>query len=736
MRAALPLPFFWALEFANPGLLAGLAAASIPILIHLLNRRKFRAMQWAAMQFLLAAIRKNQRRIRIEQWLLLAIRTLLVLAIVAAMAKPFLESFGNVITGRRTHRVLILDGSLSMGYSNGGTSRFDQAKALAAQIVKDSRQGDAISVVLMGQPPRVIIGDPSPNLVEVQKEIAELSLPHGATDLAATFEAIDRVLDVSSIPQKEMIFLTDMQKTSWNKPTATSGDGLDRALARLEARRPRSLIIDLGREGSENRAITDLRVEAPVVTAGQGASVRALLHNFGPSRADGVLVRLTLDDRVSSEQLVELPVGEDVPVIFNQHFSASGDHALEISMDNDPLPLDDRRTLVVPVREALAVLLVDGHFKSEPFQAETDYLAQALEPSEASPGQPAQIRCEVVAESQLARRDLAAYDVVALCNMAQFTQGEVAALEAFVDQGGGLVIFGGDQVIAENYNRLLYAEGKGLLPAAIGPSVGDAVKKEAAFAFDPLGYRHSLLAEFRGESDSVTAGLTRALAWQYHRLKLPADSTAQVALAFDTGDPAVFEAPRRRGKVIQVATSADAGWTTWPLHTSYPPLMQRMVFEAASGRLAERNIRVGQPFDQTFPASLAAASVSVIIPQGQIVETRLKSSGGASQLHFEQTDLCGTYQVRVGPPPSLESAFAANPDPAESDLSRLDSTALHEQFPGWNFVHLTNWHEVAQSAAAVSRRGELHRPLLYGALFLLLLESFVAWKFGHHDFPS
>ena len=66
------LPLVWALEFANPGLLAGMAAASMPILIHLLNRRKFRETRWAAMRFLLAAIRKNQRRIRIEQWLLLA----------------------------------------------------------------------------------------------------------------------------------------------------------------------------------------------------------------------------------------------------------------------------------------------------------------------------------------------------------------------------------------------------------------------------------------------------------------------------------------------------------------------------------------------------------------------------------------------------------------------------------------------------------------------------------------
>ena len=123
-----------------------------------------------------------------------------------------------MIAGRRTHRVLVLDGSLSMGYTTGGTSRFDQAKALAAQLVKDSRRGDAISVDLMGEPPRVVIGDPSPNLAEVQKEIQELTLPHGATDLQATFEAIDRVLEVSTIPQKEIIFLTDLQAASWRRP--------------------------------------------------------------------------------------------------------------------------------------------------------------------------------------------------------------------------------------------------------------------------------------------------------------------------------------------------------------------------------------------------------------------------------------------------------------------------------------------------------------------------------------
>jgi hypothetical protein len=728
------IPLIWALGFANAPLLYGLAAASIPVIIHLLNRRKYREVPWAAMRFLLAAIRKNRRRIRIEQWILLAVRTLIILLVVAAMAKPFLEAFGIVIAGQRVHRVLVLDASLSMGYTSGGTSRFEQARTIAASLVKSSRQGDAISVILMGEPPRVAIGDPSPNLGEVEKEIGELVLTHGASDLSATFEAVDRVLDASSISQKEVIFLTDLQATSWRPPGAAD-ERLKRALARMESRQMRSVLIDLGKSGGENRAVTELRLDAPVVTVGSSALIRGVVRNFGDARVEGVRARMTVDGLMGPEDSADLTPGEDHPVVFRYQFSAPGDHLIELSIDDDPLALDNRRLLVVPVRESLNVLLVDGHFRPEPFQAETDYLAQALAPTEGSPGQANPIKIEVVSESQISRRELAPYDVVALCNVAQVSQAEAAALEDYLKQGGGVVIFGGDQVIAENYNRYLYNDGKGILPAALGPSVGDAARRRGAFSFNPLGFRHPLISEFQGEDSPVTAGLLHALTWQYHKLLVPKGSKAEVALAFDNTDPAIIEVQRHRGVVILVATSADTAWTTWPLHKSYPPVMQQIVFHASAGRISERNIRVGQPFDQSFPASAAAAPATVVNPKGQPYSTRLEAAGGLSQFHFEQTDLAGAYQVRIGPPLGVESAFAANPNPAESELAKLDPSALAGVLPGWNvvYVSLSDWRDLIHDAASVGRRGELHRPLLYALLALLVIESILAWKFGHHD---
>jgi len=739
----LPVPVIFAFGFANGALLAGMAAAGIPILIHLLNRRRFREEPWAAMRFLIAAIRKNQRRIRIEQILLLAVRTLLIVLLVAAMARPFLEGLGAVpiFAGRRTHRVIAIDGSLSMSYAPTDASRFQQATKLADRLVRDSRRGDAISLVILGDPPRVVIGDPSPNHDEVRKEIGGLSPTHGRIDLEASFLAIDRVLAASDIDQKEVVVVTDLQANSW-RPEGPGGagapggpdDGLRRALAKLQARKARSVVIDLGSDSSENSAVVDLRLDAPVVAVGGPAPVvQATLRRFGRDPAVGARARLVVDGRLGPEWTGDLPPGEDVPIAFRWAFDSPGDHVVEVRLDADALPVDDARRLVVPVREQVRVLLVDGDYKSEAFAAETDYLSVALSPPEGTDAPGSIIRPDVVAESQFARRDLSPYDVVALANVAQFTEAEAASLSAFLEQGGGVVFFLGDRVLPDNYNRVLFADGKGPLPASIGDGVGDADRTEgSAFEFDPLGFRHPIVADFENAPDAVLAGLTAVKTWRYRKLTMPPGSTAAVALAYSTGDPAIVEAPRGRGRALVVSTTADAGWSSWPLHPSYPAVMEQLILQAAAGRLAGRNVRVGQPIDQALPASALDAPVTVVAPGGESTPLKLRADGDVARLHYEGTDLAGVYQARLGPPVAANSSFAANPDPAESDPARLDQTGLREALPGWSFAYLDDGQSLIPDAAAVGRRGELHRHLLYAVLALILIESLLAWRFGHH----
>ena len=356
-----------------------------------------------------------------------------------------------------------------------------------------------------------------------------------------------------------------------------------------------------------------------------------------------------------------------------------------------------------------------------------------LAPPKSRPGSRGRSSVEVVAESQLSRRDLTAYDVVVLCNVAQFSQPEVAALDDYLKQGGGVVIFGGDQVVADNYNRLLYADGKGLLPARLGPSVGDAAKKEAAFAFNPLGYRHPLVAGLPGRVRPGDGRADQATTWQYHKLMLPEGLEGR-------GRAGVRQRRSRGRRGAAAPRDGDPGGDLGRHGLDDLAAPQELSAGDAAdrppgrGRPACRAEHPGRPAVRpVVSGGRARGARHGDHPRGQSVATKLQAAGGVSQFHFEQTELSGAVPGEDRPAAGARTSFAANPDPAESDSTKLDRAAW-PRLPGLELrlpdqLARTDREMPARSAGS----GELHRPLLYALLDLALLESFLAWKFGHHE---
>jgi len=212
---------FWASTLAVAGV-----AASVPIIIHLLNRRRFRIVRWAAMRFLLAAQRQNTRRMRLEQLILLALRVLLVLLVIGAMASvtPWAEAMWNYLwpegtgfarlPGGRTHKILVLDGSLSMAVKTaGGKSAFERARDLAVQVIKDSPPGDGFNVLLMKDMPTWVVAETAHDAGKVAREVALLRLPHGNAVVAQTLSMVAAKLAESParFDAREVYFFTDLQ---------------------------------------------------------------------------------------------------------------------------------------------------------------------------------------------------------------------------------------------------------------------------------------------------------------------------------------------------------------------------------------------------------------------------------------------------------------------------------------------------------------------------------------------
>lgn len=730
----LPPPLL-AFGIAHLPMLGWLVAAAVPILIHLWSRRRYREMSWAAMEYLLAAVQRQSRRLRFEQWLLLVIRTALVVLLVLALAEPYAERLGFAVTSNgHTHRLLVLDGSYSMGYRPTDKTRFERAKELARQIVEESPQGDGFTLVLMSSPPRVVVGTAALEPDEIVREIDNLQLQHTTADLPATITQVQQVIESVGrenlrLAQHEVYFLTDLQRITWvpKLPEAAAAE-FQQQTADL-SRSAMLFLIDLGQPQAENLAVTSLRPLDPVVTVDRPVQLEVELRNFGRQARNRQPVELLVDGRRSNQKLVEIAADGVASVQFTHQFDSADDHAIEVRAMGDALNVDNHRFLAVPVLQAIRVLCIDGRPSGTPFRGAADYLAVALAPQ----SNRALVQAELALESALLDRNLGSYDCVFFCNVAQFTASEASVLDAYLQGGGSLVFFLGDQVLADRYNSELGGVGEGgkhILPAEIG----DIVEKPQ-FRLDPLGYRHPILQPFRGRGE---ASLLTTPVLKHFKLTVPADSSAKTVLALANGDPLVVEEPIHRGRVVLVATSAEPSWNAMPLWPSFVPLVQEIVAWCVSGQIKQQNLTVGEPLDAPIAAAAAEAALSVVGPDGRTHPAQLHTAGDYAALGYTDTMQSGIYVAQCGPPSDHKETFAVNLDTIESDLTQIDPEELRsEVWPGIPFVHQTSWEDLGATGPRVPIRGSnrLHISLLYTVLALLFVETFVAWKTGHHQQP-
>ncbi len=720
---------------SHPLMLGWGAAIMAPLIIHLLSKRKYREMQWAAMQYLLAAMRKNSRRILLEQWILLAVRMLIVALVVLALAEPGCQQAAlRLRSGDRAHKMIVIDGSYSMAYQPSDKSRFEQAKQLAERIVRESVQGDGFTLVLLGSPPRVVVGTPAFEPLDFRAEIENLRLPHGGADLVATLAKVEELLQAARLEQprllrEEVYILSDLGRNTWAVDLAQpSGQAfLDRA-KRL-SQQASLAVIDLGQDDTENGAITRVATVDPFATTARDVTIEADVRNFGRQAKPRQLVELFVDNRRVGEDHVDLDPGGQATALFEYRFDTPGDRVVEVRLANDLLSIDNHRWLSVGVKEQLRVLCVNGQPASAARRSGTEYLALALSPA-SDQNDRSIVRVDVVLESALVESDLSAYDAVFLVNVAQFTQTEGGVLASYLKRGGGLVVFLGDQVQSESYNRVLGNQamsGERLLPVTLG-----AVAAAGQYQFNPLEYRHPIVEPFRNQEQ---AGLITTPIQRYVQLDTTGHDRAQVVLAFDSGESAVVEAPVHRGRVIVCATSADTSWTAMPVWPSYLPIVQEMLAWVVRGQAQDHNVLVGSPLGSNSRELVNQSTVVIRTPNDESSTVRVASGSDDSGWSFADTLTSGVYQASYSSPTTRVDSFAVNVDTSESDLSRIEADELKQHvWPGVSYLLRTDWQDLANNDdEALIRRRTFHEWLLATAVVLLLFESSLASYWGRRS---
>jgi len=726
-----------AAPFVNPLFLSGLALVAVPILIHILSRRRFRIVPWGAMRFLLEAERENRRRLRFEQWLLLAARCLIMALLALLVARPFVQS-GVIATllgaGEPARRLVVIDDSASLAWRSGATQTFaavrDAAGRLLSWIAAEAPE-DHVTVLLASRADEPLVeaapirGLALDDLLGSIRRLEPAAVPAKPQDVMTRLAA--RIAAEEASVRADVYILSDFQRAEWLRD---AGASCFAPLRETKHENLRCLLITAVAGPRDNIGIVALEALRPQTSAGVPAVLSATIANFSGAPLSGASVRVEVDGAPAAPVVLNtLRPYESAAVTFEALFSQVGYAQALVALDSpDGLDLDDRRRLNLHVKPALRVLLAGGDSSAAPTLDETRFVRNALAPAGAFNSG---VEVELVAPETLDATDLERYDLALLCDLAAPRPTVVAALRRFVERGGGMAIFVGPRVVPQAYNRALGAGADGLLPALLdeprdSPEPGGASLIAVS--------EHPIVAMLPRQANSTSGPRV----WRY--LATAPDEQAQTLARYgsDQGDAALLERGVGQGHVLLFTSTIDLAWNDWPRTTdgSYVvtllEIAQRLARPDPSPRAFVAGERIFVPqAPQTFdPGARFRTPGFPVEPAVDGVASDEDSSDAGARWIGPVAREVGIYFAelqRRGGDVELRP-LAVNLDPTESDLRSATGAELVRALGPVRTEFIRASDAFLQDHE--SARRELWRSIAAALLLLLLAEQSIAWWFG------
>lgn len=537
------------LNFIHLGFLtAGLAAAA-PIVIHLLFRQRARRTYIGSVRFLQSVVREHHRRRRVRQWLLLALRMLVVLLLVLLFARPYLDRAAQHALDRIV--VVLVDRSASMQTTDAsGTSAYQKALVTTRRKLSEVPEGVVVHVGAFDS-----------------TGVTELPSDSGATLPAATWAATDYraaigwardLLVASSRPQKQVVLVTDLQRS-----------GLTGGIAEPLPAGTQFEIEDVGELVSQNLALVQAEPYRTEIRPQEPVALQVTVANHGPVPVENLQLDVELQGPsgvVAAKNSIRVPPAArttlDVPLAIQRDGTYRGRVTIH---DSEGAAWDNQRWVAFEARHPDRLLLVDGQPARSVYASETYYLETALRLRGSGSG-PLSRSFEVeriVWEAGEGFPELRGFRGVILANVRRLSGQDRSRLVRFLQAGGGVLVFAGDQLRADDYREL--AAGGGL-PGNLATTV--EVGRATITSFDA---DHSALRMFADpqRGDLRRIGFERFLPL----VDLKADARPLLQCG---GKILAAELLVGKGRCIYVGLTADREWTSWPQSSLYVPLVRQL----------------------------------------------------------------------------------------------------------------------------------------------------------------
>jgi hypothetical protein len=555
-------------QFVQPAFAWALLGLAIPIIIHLMFRRRSRKVNLGTLRFLRIVLEENARRRKLKRWILLALRMACLALLAGLFARPYLLARDQA--GKDRLMAVLIDRSASMELKENGKRLIDLAIEQARDVVKKSPEKTQIELAFFDQTARPVSpakpGDDkaAPSGLSTQGVLAALVAPeslYSATNYGTALAWARDLCLTSPHGRKELFIYTDMQRS-----------GLDWTAVEPMPADVEVHVVDLGRTAVNNVALTTVQMPKHLVRPGETVNLQAGVFNAGPFPLEKLPVVLTLEsgtrkhvlrERVTLEPQAAGSVAFEIPALSDGFW-----HGMVRIETEDDLAFDNQRFVGLLCAQPVSVLLVDGDPRDTRQLSETYYLEAALRlapTGETYADSPFRATAVPLAAGDRLP-DLSAYRIVVLANVPELSRGDASALAKFVQAGGSLMIFTGGRVEAEGYKAAAVA---GL---CVGEIAGIARAHDLPHRLDHWDESHPLFEPF---NDPQHGDLRRFAFEACTRIAPAAD--AQTIAWFRGGVPALLEKRLEKGRILWFTGGSGREWSDWTRSRLYLPFVHQML---------------------------------------------------------------------------------------------------------------------------------------------------------------
>ncbi len=698
-------------------LIAAVIGVLIPLILHLLQKKRVVTQVFPTLRFLKIADKRSSSKIRLENFLLWLIRTAIMLLLGLGFAMPVLRARGLDFLGTAQRDIaIILDVSYSMTYLSTRQTAWDKAIETASLIIKGLESHDKICLYLAGDIPISIIAEP---VSDHERALAQLDGLKPRFETSRMAEALTAAHDaLKQAPQRrerEIFILTDNQALPWRDFDENTKEKEDKQQDGEHSETPDSprsagkwnpasvdnrtaiFVAMLGVPAPANVTPGDIELTPPFMFAGKSSRLTARVDHSGG--ATETTVSLFINENEIARRHLQLDSEHSTSFVIPPQ--AAGVHRARIETPNDNLPADNVFHFLLRVKDQLPSLCVGS-------EQDTVFLKAAL--TAGSDGtEPRRISADQLADES----SLAFYSCIFLVNALPLPGQIISALEQYAADGGLLVVFPGSRGSTDDYRAWSGLPGT--------PSeIRDYPNIERTRVLIWKQPQHPLLEPIHNSLAIPQISIQRSLAWE----TLASDAIELISAGEDR--PFLLQRNFGKGGILMFSVSTDRSWSSFPLSPYYLPLMMQIV---------EYGARVGAllPFawssdsfvlNQALP-TFSADSI-LLDPQSQAVPIRSTIQTGRAITYVAEMKEPGVYSMASRGSNAAEPALAVNFPREESDLSPIDPDQLRDLLKVSN-LHIVTDQEALEQAIKEHRVGRTYGEyLLWIAALLIGLEFYYA----------